>query len=111
MDKIHCVVSNSDLTEGRGRPIRIAYCQSKVTAERLAVGKGVMGSNAYVESYDLMFIGDKPVIPLTMIDIQYPTDADIKIQNRRDSMAEIVKKAKIAGLTDDEISLLSGSVK
>ena len=106
MDKVYVVVSNSDLTEGRGKHVFIAYCSSASTAKRLARKKGVMGSDAEVREVNLTAIGSTLLIPVSFINLEYPTREDEAEQKRLDALSEIVKKAKDAGLSDEEIKSL-----
>lgn len=47
--EVYQVISNSDLTEGRGWPVVLFTCELESTAIRLSHKRGVMGSDAYVE--------------------------------------------------------------
>lgn len=106
MNKIYLVTTNSDLTEGRGRPVVIAYCSTLATAKRLAKKKGVMGSDACVGHYDVLMLDGKPVIPLSLIDIHYATAQDEAEQKRIDDMEATLKRVKEAGLSDADIKVL-----
>lgn len=109
MEKIYLVVSNSDLTEGRGRPINLAYCASQATAKRLSKKKGVMGSDAEVRAYDVLFLDGKPVIPLSLLTIEFATKEDEAEQKRIESVDSVIRKAKEAGITEDELIILRSS--
>lgn len=108
MEKLYAVVSNSDLTEGRGRPVFIAYCKAEATAKRLAKGKGVMGTDADIRMIELVpsSMFSVPLIPVSVINIEYPTKEDEAEQLRRDKFEACLQKAVEAGLTHDEIEAL-----
>lgn len=42
------VLTNSDLTEGRGHRVHVCYTSTRALAEEIAKGKGVMGTDADV---------------------------------------------------------------
>lgn len=106
MKEIYLVVSNSDLTEGRGRPVTIAYCATLATAKRVAKKRGVMGSDADVKAYEFTVIEGMGFIPLSLIDIQHPTKEDEAEQKRLDDIEATIKRAKEAGLSDADIRIL-----
>lgn len=106
MKTVYAVVSNSDLTEGRGRPVTIAFCATPATAKRLAKKKGVAGSDAEVRAYEVLKIDEKLVIPLSLVDIHYPTKEDEVEQRRIEAIEATIKRAKDAGLSDTDIRIL-----
>ncbi len=50
---VYAVTTNTDLTEGRGSSVHLAYFVRRSDAERYAVGKGVMGTPATVTAATL----------------------------------------------------------
>lgn len=42
--------TNSDLTEGRGRPVHIAYFTHEEDAKKATRGRGVMGTDAHYQA-------------------------------------------------------------
>lgn len=51
--EVFCVVTNSDLTEGRGARVEVGWFKHRTDAEHCAVGKGVFGSAADVEPHNV----------------------------------------------------------
>lgn len=100
------VISNSDLTEGRGSDVPIAVCDIEATGLRLAKKKGVMGSDAEVRRVKVAVIDGIMHIPLWCVGVHYPTSYDIVEQERIDSSRAAYEKALAAGLTEDEINAL-----
>jgi len=97
---------NSDLTEGRGFQYPKAVCDSKTTARRLAKGKDVQGSNGGVVA-DIAFLNNGTWYAPTKI--HRATPGDIKQDEKRRKMDDVILKAEAAGLTSEEISLLRGA--
>ena len=95
--------SNTDLTEGRGFQYPIAYCEILATAKRLAKGKGVMGSDANVVEYTCIKVNGEWVAPFNLIT---PSQEDRDKQKKIDARNEVIKKAKEAGLSDEDIKNL-----
>lgn len=106
MDKIYLVVSNSDLTEGRGYPVIIYHCGKESTAIRLAQKKGVMGSPANIRSVDIVNVDGVKMVPLSAIQIERPSQDDLNAQQAKDNFTAALKKAKEAGLSDEDIKAL-----
>lgn len=100
------VITNSDLTEGRGSDVPIAVCDIEATALRLAKKKGVMGSDAAVRQVKVAVIDGIMRIPLWCVGVHYPTSCDIAEQERIDASRAAYEKALAAGLTEDEINAL-----
>lgn len=100
---IFIVYTNTDLTEGRGHQVPIAYAAGEATARRLAKGKGVQGSDAQVEEFEAIKHRNQWCAPFTL---QQPTKADEKqeqlLAERRDALA----RARAAGLSDDDLRAL-----
>ena len=104
---LYVVMTNTDLTEGRGRQYPIAYSFNDFTARRLASKKGVMGSDANIDAVMTSIIDDVEMIPISMINIERPTDKDISDAVKRDEKATLIEKAKQLGLSEDEIKKLT----
>lgn len=97
------VISNTDLTEGRGGQVILHHCVSQATAIRLAKGRGVQGSDAHVYEDSLFKINDGwygNVIP------EQQSSEDLKQNARLVKYQAAVRKATDAGLTHEEIKLL-----
>lgn len=45
----HKVITNSDLTEGRGAPVSLGFFRNRLIAEAYAVDKGPMGTPAQIK--------------------------------------------------------------
>lgn len=97
--------TNSDLTEGRGHPVLIAVCETEATAARLTKNKGVMGSDGYTTVFPAIFHAGSWCAPFQMI---APTEQDKKSQIIADARAQAIRKARDAGLTDEDIRQLIG---
>ena len=102
--------TNTDLTEGRGRDVPIAFCAAEATAIRLARKKYVQGSNGPVRTLDLVKIDGSWYAPSHALTVVEPTKEDIAAQAVLDARRDAVTKAKAAGLTDDDLRSLGLSV-
>lgn len=100
---IYVVWTNTDLTEGRGHQIPIAYAESATTAARLAMKRGVMGSDADVRPFDAVKHGGYWCAPVT---IERPNDRDTAIDAVNARKAAALEKARQLGLTDDDLQAL-----
>ncbi len=96
--------TNSDLTEGRGHPVVIAVCEIQATAERLAKKAGVMGSDGHVTVFPAIFHAGSWCAPFQMV---MSTEQDKKSQFISDAREQAIRKAKEAGLTDEDIRSLT----
>ena len=103
---IFAVVTNSDLTEGRGRPVTIGLAYNKFTAQRMAEKKGVMGSNAEVRPLRLLINDGKKYINIDSLSVEWPSEKDKELQNKELERIAIIERAKTLGLTDDDIAKL-----
>ena len=103
-EAIWMVMSNSDLTEGRGYPVYLHHCKSQMTARRLSRGKGVQGTDAdLIQSAAYQIDGQwYGRIRLEMI-----TTEDANQDRINGQIAAARKKAAAAGLTQEDIDLLS----
>jgi hypothetical protein len=56
---VYVVLTNTDLTEGRGMDVRLAYAETMALAKDLGRGKYVMGSDCPVEPINGVVIEDE----------------------------------------------------
>jgi len=87
------VITNSDLTEGRGRSVHVAYTTNDFTAKQIAKGKGVMGTDAEVRAIN-------KTIRVYETHSEYLGSKQEEI--RKKALAKLTKEEKILlGLTDE----------
>lgn len=101
--QIFIVWTNTDLTEGRGQQIPIAYAELYTTAARVAEKRGVMGSNADVREGEALIYRGRSYAPVRL---EPPTDVDKAREKFRVARLAALERAKALGLTNDEIELL-----
>ena len=94
--------TNSDLTEGRGKRVPIAVCETLSTAERMSLKKGVMGTDAYTEKIDVIYKDNVLYVPLSCVKYEKAAEEDLRNEKKK----EVVEKAKSLGLSDEEINLM-----
>ena len=99
------VFTSTDRTEGKGYEKPAVVCDKQATAIRLGKGGYVQGSDCPVKQVTLRYIdgywcGPVYVIPSTR-------DDDL-LQEKMDKRNAALERAKDAGLSDDDIRLLSG---
>lgn len=99
------VFRNSDLTEGRGFEQVCYLCKLETTAKRLASGTNVQGSDGRVLPVSLFKHDGRLYGP---IQLEMPTTADEREQERLDEWREVLAKAEQLGLSRDEIAVLRG---
>lgn len=90
---LYAIVSNSDITEGKGRRVVVGYARTGEEGAALAAGKGVMGSDAAVEGVQA---------------VQLP-DGEVRLLGKRvdqDWSREAALAAARAKLTPEELKLL-----
>ena len=101
------VYTNTDLNEGRGHDYPLYVCEKESTARRLAKKRYVQGSDAPVSAISLVKVGSTWYGPVQII-------APTKEDDRNDEVAAkkraALKKARDAGLTDDDLSDLLRSI-
>lgn len=102
--------SNTDLTEGRGRPIALAVCTCRTTAERLGKGKGPMGSHCYIKPITAIAIDGQWYFPQSCVNVEYPTEMDEKEQESKDLQQKTLQRAQELGLTKKELEILGVKV-
>lgn len=101
---IHVVWTNTDLTEGKGQQIPIAYSELYSTAARLASKKGVQGSDAEVQCQEVFRVGHTIYAPVRM---EPATEIDKAREKVRIERAAAIEKARAAGLTEEELRLIA----
>lgn len=106
-DIVWVAYTNTDCTEGRGWDVPIAVCKLHSTAVRLSRGSYVMGSDGPVKAFKLKEIDGQKYLSVSAVNIHKPTDEDIAAQKKMDKKIEVLQKAKDAGLSDEEIKILS----
>lgn len=102
------VVTNTDLTEGRGYPISIGICSLEATAFRLARGKGVMGSDAEVLPTRAIKVNGIWYLPVFGVPMISSSAEDKAAQKALDAKRDAIKKAEAAGLTAEDIQAIKG---
>lgn len=103
---IYIVEVNTDLTEGRGHQVPIAFCETQATAVRLAKGKGVQGSNGQVHEFPAIKHRGAWCAPFQLT---RATDKDKQEQERIDLRAAAIARFKASGLSDDDLKLIQGA--
>jgi hypothetical protein len=101
MSKLYVVFTNTDLTEGRGIQVPVAWARNKYTAQRLAKGQGVMGSNAEIRSIDIYDVLGVEYIPLACVHVKYPSKQDEDLQKQEEERNNTIAKMKALGVTDE----------
>lgn len=103
---IWAVITNEDLTEGRGRQYVKHFCKTEATARRLAKRGYVQGTDCPVEPKTALFIDGKYFLPTSIINIVPPSSEDEAAQRRFDARKLALEKARELGLTDEEIAVI-----
>lgn len=106
----YCVYLNTDNTEGRGKCFPWQVCEHQVTAQRLAKGKGVQGSNAHYYPVPIFVIENRTYGPVALVP---PSPEDHELIKREEAQREleikrnaVLDKVRDLGLTDEELNLL-----
>jgi hypothetical protein len=99
---------NSDLTEGRGQRVVKAVCEIEATAMRIAHKADVQGSYGKVRRVELKRVDRVPAGhewwgPVTIVPA---TEADKAKQEQNKARRAVEKKAREAGLTEEDIAQL-----
>lgn len=100
---VWCVVTNSDLTEGRGYQYVKHVCELEATAIRLAKKAGVMGSDASVQAMKAYRIGLVWFYPSTP---ESGTRQDVYANEHLQARKGALERAKALGMADADIALL-----
>lgn len=105
-DKLYVAYTNTDPGERlpRFKPFAYSYC--KQTAERLVKEKREARCSAHVYAVDIERINGEQYISLSAVYITEPTTEDIEQQKKADAKAAVIAKAKAAGLSEEELSVL-----
>lgn len=94
---------NEDLTEGRGFEYPMAISENRTTVERLGACANVLGSAATVTERRIYKIDGRWYGPIRL---ETPTTADEAIEKRRLLREDVMRKAKMLGLSDAELEAL-----
>ena len=100
---IFIVWTNTDLTEGRGHQVPVAFCESRATAVRLSKRAGVQGTDADVQPFPAIKHQGSWCAPFRMT---IATDADKKQEIALEERARIIEKAIASGMTKEELASL-----
>lgn len=99
------VISNTDLTEGRGYQRITHICVSMETAIRVGKKGYIMGSDCPIEEAVGFKINNKWYYPGVEI---LESSEDSKNRLKRVKLEEVLKKAVTLGLSEEEIKTLKG---
>ena len=100
------VYTNTDCTEGRGYNYPIHVCESEAAAIRLSKRKYIQGSDAPVQKGVAVMVNGSWLAPVR---IEVSTTEDDRNQMAINARKDALRKAKEAGLSDDDIALIGGS--
>lgn len=110
VQEIYVVYTNTDLTEGRGSQYPIYWCESAVTARRLAKGRDVMGSDARVSKRKMYYVKDIGwLADFSVYNIIQPSKEDIAEEQQQIALNKRIaatEKARSLGLTEEDIAAL-----
>jgi len=98
------VWTNTDRNEGRGSEKVLAVCETKATAQRIGTKGYVMGSNCPISKTLAIKVNNNWLVPG---EIEKATKEDLDKQLYIDKRDIVLAKAKKAGLTEDELRLIS----
>lgn len=104
---VWAVMTNTDLTEGRGREYVKEYCETKATALRRGKRGYVQGTDCPVGTTTVFKINNTYYAPM---DITPSTAEDRKLEDEMYKKLEVLEKAKTLGLTEQELKTLGVSV-
>ncbi len=96
---------NSDLTEGKGHNVPDVVCELEATALRLAHKANTQGSPGSVEPFDAVLVDGKWCAP---VEILGASREDVREQEKITKAREAAKRARAAGLSDEDIAALGG---
>lgn len=102
---VYVVYTNTDCTEGRGYNYPLFVCELEATAIRLAKNNYIQGSNAPIYKEKAYKVNNTWV---ASVEIKKPTQEDLNTQAAIDKRKQLVEKAIAAGLTEEDIKMLSG---
>ena len=102
--------TNTDLTEGRGREVPYAICETEATARRRGAKKSVQGCDCRVSKEIAVRIEGERNTYLNPwyapCNIEGPTKEDKETQKRIDDRLAAEERAKSLGLSETEIQAL-----
>lgn len=101
--EVWVVYENTDNTEGRGKQYPSLVCEIEETAKRLAVKRGVQGSNAYYYKMKAYLINNVWVAPVEFVS---PAPVDLKVKEANDKVKVVLEKAKSLGLDESDLEVL-----
>lgn len=101
------VISNTNLTDGRGKELILHVCKLRATARRLARKRGVQGSDAEVRKVDTFAHDRCDYGPITLV---WPQPSDEKEEVRIHKTKKALARAEKLGLTPEEIEALADQV-
>lgn len=107
--QVWLVITNTDLTEGRGKEVRLAFCEEYATARRLGKGKYVQGGDCPITKCELFKPEGKSAWfgPVT---VEKPSAQDSADQSIIDAREAALVKARDAGLSDAEIKMIQKAI-
>ena len=95
--------TNTDCTEGRGKEIPKAVCETEATAIRLGKKGYVMGSDCPVRESLALKVKGVWLVPGLIVP---ENDDDKATQSKINKKREALEKARKAGLTEDDLKAL-----
>lgn len=107
---IWVVYINTDLTEGRGSNYPIFWCESEITARRLAIGRNTQGSDGEVFQQLMYYVtGNMWLAPSGIPCITPMSKEDTAEMSRLSAHSKKIAatvKARALGLTEEDIAAL-----
>lgn len=110
---VYLVMNNSDLTEGCGDEYVCAVCSNEITAQRIAKGKYVQGTDCPVLEKKMTLFNGEWYIPFKYVPITLPTSDDLaeeyrlaKLKMRHERREKTLAKAKALGLTEEDFNII-----
>lgn len=114
---LYVVYSNTDRSEGRGREYPFALCEYEVTANRLAKGCHVQGTDGPILKVDAVMFNNRWFVPIEVVKIermsaddQREHDKIEKMREHDNKIAALLKKMLDNGFNRDEIQFLKNVV-
>jgi hypothetical protein len=109
--KVYVVITNSDLTEGRGREYIKYFCELEATAQRLAKGGYVQGTNCPITIIEVVknnnsWFGPVSIVPPTSDDIHVEEHLE-KLREHAAQKQKVIEKMRDAGFSEDDIKILT----
>ncbi len=108
--RAYAVTNNTDCTEGRGYEYTMAVCEAKATAIRKGKKNYIQGSDCPIHEVKVYLIGNCWYIPMDPVSpTKEDSEAELIIQAedlKRQKIQSVLEKAKLLGLSDEELTLL-----